>query len=653
MAPPRHCHLIVSAQLLLDSLAIAQRQEPCALWLAESTLMGAGQGVFVGKDAEPGTILSVARQMRVPRPISETTQLADYVFSTYSQGNESLLMLGSVPMVNHGPHSRVNAKVHSISQNFAELRAFRRLAAGEELLVSYGNAEWFSDRGIMLASGLESAAAQSEPDHNTPLLAKQLEKAERDGVCLVDIRPDPSGCGILASRQLVAGYSIVSPAFVLARKSVGNGALMDNCIGHDNSEVLILPATLPGRLLDGGENPTATYKIITSGATPFEAAQALCDTETPPVELHLTLLRELQEGEAITVTFGNAAGMAVPACRGPTPAQDGIFPSSWADDVWAARLRAAEAGQLRSQYMYAQGFALGALGDDVAPNASAAVTWFRKAAEQGHVSAQLRMGLAYRDGMGVESDVAVAAEWYKKAAVQGSASAQFLLGVAYTNGEGVLPNDTKAFAWLRKAAEQGSSNLLKSEKAMYNIGMGFLEGRGMPASKTEALTWFIKAAQRGHARAQYNLGVAYSRGDGVATNATAASTWFGQAARQGHVLAQFSLAHAYSTGSGVPADAVAAADWMSQAAEQGHVHAQFTMGMWHSGGLGVPLDLEAAAQWYSKAALQGDARAQHNLGLISSHKNKPGFWKQMCHAAAQFLQRSLLWPVAPPTRTDL
>jgi len=433
---------------------------------------------------------------------------------------------------------------------------------------------------------------------------------------------------------------------------------MDNCIGHVNSEVLILPAAWPGRLLDGGENPAATYKISTSGIIPLEAVQALCDTEAPPVELHLTLLREVQEGEAITVAFDKAAAMgsvtdAVPACRGPAPAQDGLFPSSWADDVWAARLRAAEAGQLRSQYLYAQGFALGALGEDLAPNASAAVTWFRKAAEQGHASAQLRMGLAYRDGIGVEADVVVAAEWYKKAALQGAATAQFLLGVAYTNGDGVQPNATEAFAWLHKAAEQGSSNLLKSEKAMYNLGMGFLEGRGMPANKTEALKWFIKAAQHGHARAQYNLGVAYSRGDGVATNATAAVTWFGQAAKQGHVLAQFSLGHAYSTGSGVSADAVTAANWMSKAAEQGNVHAQLTMGMWHSRGLGVPLDLNAAAQWYSKAALQGDARAQHELGLISSHQNKPGIWQQLYQAAAQLLQGSLLGLMAPPTRTDL
>merc|ERR1739848_941229 len=86
--------------------------------------------------------------------------------------------------------------------------------------------------------GPGSADVQLKSDHNATLLAEQLEKAEREGACLVDIKPDPSGCGIVASRRLMAGESLVSPAFVLPRTFVGAGALMDNCIGHVNSQVL-------------------------------------------------------------------------------------------------------------------------------------------------------------------------------------------------------------------------------------------------------------------------------------------------------------------------------------------------------------------------------------------------------------------------------
>jgi len=49
-----------------------------------------------------------------------------------------------------------------------------------------------------------------------------------------------------------------------------------------------------------------------------------------------------------------------------------------------------------------------------------AVEWFRKAADQGLVSAQLAMGDALRSGSGVEKDLSASASWYKKAAEQGN-----------------------------------------------------------------------------------------------------------------------------------------------------------------------------------------------------------------------------------------
>ena len=53
-----------------------------------------------------------------------------------------------------------------------------------------------------------------------------------------------------------------------------------------------------------------------------------------------------------------------------------------------------------------------------------AMSWYRKAAEQGHVSAQFSLGFRYATGWGVPRDYREAMSWYRKAAEQGHVSAQ-------------------------------------------------------------------------------------------------------------------------------------------------------------------------------------------------------------------------------------
>ena len=51
-------------------------------------------------------------------------------------------------------------------------------------------------------------------------------------------------------------------------------------------------------------------------------------------------------------------------------------------------------------------------------------------------------------------DYAAAVKWYRRAAEQGHASAQFNLGVMYDGGQGVLQDYAAAVKWYRRAAEQ-------------------------------------------------------------------------------------------------------------------------------------------------------------------------------------------------------
>jgi len=62
-----------------------------------------------------------------------------------------------------------------------------------------------------------------------------------------------------------------------------------------------------------------------------------------------------------------------------------------------------------------------------------AVTWFRKAAEQGLADAQFNLALMYWKGYGLPQDYIKAVAWYQKAARQGFTNAQYNLGVMYEN----------------------------------------------------------------------------------------------------------------------------------------------------------------------------------------------------------------------------
>lgn len=82
--------------------------------------------------------------------------------------------------------------------------------------------------------------------------------------------------------------------------------------------------------------------------------------------------------------------------------------------------------------------------------------WYARAAEQGHVGAQDRLGNMYFHGQGVEQDYIQAAFWFRKAAEQGDADAQYSLGRMYLLGIYGLRRDiAKANFWLKKASEQG------------------------------------------------------------------------------------------------------------------------------------------------------------------------------------------------------
>lgn len=76
-------------------------------------------------------------------------------------------------------------------------------------------------------------------------------------------------------------------------------------------------------------------------------------------------------------------------------------------------------------------------------------------ARAGDAESQYQLGLAYRNGWGIERDALGAVTWLREAADQGHARAQHALGTLYEAGEGVPVSLEKARGWYAKSAAAG------------------------------------------------------------------------------------------------------------------------------------------------------------------------------------------------------
>ncbi len=109
-------------------------------------------------------------------------------------------------------------------------------------------------------------------------------------------------------------------------------------------------------------------------------------------------------------------------------------------------------------------------------------------ANGGNVADEFRLGQLYVRGRGVPTDETAALGWFRKAADQGYAPAQALVGEAYRYGQGVTRSDATAIRWFRKAADQGFPS------AQSSLGLMYAKGLGVPVDRVQAYKWLALAA---------------------------------------------------------------------------------------------------------------------------------------------------------------
>ncbi len=87
-------------------------------------------------------------------------------------------------------------------------------------------------------------------------------------------------------------------------------------------------------------------------------------------------------------------------------------------------------------------------------------------------------------------------DWFEKAARQGHVKAQVNLGISYMRGRGRYGPD-KGLEWLRKASDQGHP------KAHLELAIMYRDGRFVRRDRVRALMYIVLAAQRGSPAAQF------------------------------------------------------------------------------------------------------------------------------------------------------
>ncbi len=181
---------------------------------------------------------------------------------------------------------------------------------------------------------------------------------------------------------------------------------------------------------------------------------------------------------------------------------------------------------------------------------------------------QNKVGLCFKDGLGVEKDDQQAFEWFNKAAAHND-HAKDELGVCYYEGKGVVKNDAQAFVLFSEAKKKGVVN------AFNHLGVCYYYGHGVTKDCYKAIRLFNQAKDKGVAEAHNSLGICYKEGQdkdgkGVPQDFAKAFKYFKTAAELGVVDAQFNLGFAYKTGKGCDQDESKGYEWIHKAALKGH-----------------------------------------------------------------------------------
>ena len=238
--------------------------------------------------------------------------------------------------------------------------------------------------------------------------------------------------------------------------------------------------------------------------------------------------------------------------------------------------------------------------------------WRRKAVENGDLATPYSMGIEYKHGgEGARIDLVEAAKWLRIAADRGHEYAQLILGKMYLKGEGVPKDEAEGTKWLRVAAENEDPEAISVLFRILARGGVLLDGK---KNDEEAIRLYLNIKDISPNQAPYHIGKEFW--DENPQDLVAAARWWEMGAKQGDPLAQYSIGLCYEKGDGVTKWVNNAGKWYRKSAEQGNADAQHALGLLYVRGDGVTKDYAEAIKWFRNAAQKGFAKSQQNLGQM-------------------------------------
>ncbi|CAM9933129.1 unnamed protein product, partial [Ectocarpus fasciculatus] len=209
--------------------------------------------------------------------------------------------------------------------------------------------------------------------------------------------------------------------------------------------------------------------------------------------------------------------------------------------------KGADRGDPEAQYMLAMCYRDG---DGAMRDQRKAAYWFVQAADHGHAESAYAAGLCYRsgiDGALSSSDKETAIyyqrngtvttkletasfDYFSLAAEQGHMESQYEIGLCYKNGIGVASDIDLSKVWLQRASDKGHLSAM-----LYLVQNGLVQDPAIIFRYAEL------AASEGSADGQFELASCYRKGTGIEVDMFSAKLWFQRASDQVCIIDYYTI----------------------------------------------------------------------------------------------------------------
>lgn len=226
--------------------------------------------------------------------------------------------------------------------------------------------------------------------------------------------------------------------------------------------------------------------------------------------------------------------------------------------------------------------------------------WLRLASDQGHPKAMYRLGIAFRNGVGVPVDRVRAHCWLNLASaadVPGAREQLAAVDVQITPEQRAEAEKMAREKW-EAFSDSGATKTAKNGRFEQGGSAPELISRTGGGSSWSNPAELRAAANAGNAKARIQLGELLLRGGEVKQDGQRGLELLEQAARAGEAYAAFRLGMLFSAGDSVAQDHARAAAYLRAAAVGGMAEAFRNVGVAYSTGRGVKRDYAEALAWF-------------------------------------------------------